>query len=113
MAELRVAVPPSLAGSGLSATTTIGSFTAVTLVDKVPPAACRSVPPAPMFAVWRLVGSAVKVRLPLASIPRLQEHTFFYVYDEVTGLCRWMTAWDTTDADVDSFADVVREELQH
>lgn len=56
--------------------------------------------------------NALFVRLPLASIPRLQEHTFFYVYDEVTGLCRWMTAWDTTDADIDSFADVVREELQ-
>lgn len=55
--------------------------------------------------------NAIFVRLPLAAIPRLQQHAFFYVFDEPTGLCRWMTAWDTSEADVDSFAAAVRAEL--
>lgn len=55
--------------------------------------------------------NAIFVRLPLAAIPRLQQHTYFHVYDEATGLCRWMTAWDTSAADVDRFAAAVRAEL--
>ena len=55
--------------------------------------------------------NAIFVRLPAAAIPRLQQHAFFHVYDEQTGLCRWMTAWDTAEADVDAFAAAVRAEL--
>ena len=55
--------------------------------------------------------NALFVRLPLAAIPRLQARSFFYVWDGQTGVCRWMTAWDTSAADVDEFAAAVRAEL--
>ena len=31
----------------------------------------------------------------------------FYVWDEHTGEVRWMCSWDTTQDDVDSFADAI------
>jgi threonine aldolase len=34
------------------------------------------------------------------------EHPF-YVWDEEDGIARWMCSWDTTDADVDAFAEAV------
>ena len=55
--------------------------------------------------------NAVFVRLPAAAIPRLQRHAFFYVWDETTGICRWMTAWNTAAEDVDWFVARVRDEL--
>jgi threonine aldolase len=33
-----------------------------------------------------------------------QERYAFYVWDESTGEVRWVTSWDTTEADVDGFA---------
>ena len=55
--------------------------------------------------------NAIFARLPLTAIPRLQQRAFFHVYDETAGVCRWMTAWDTTEADVDAFATAVCAEL--
>jgi threonine aldolase len=49
--------------------------------------------------------------LPPAVTARLQEDWPFYVWDEDTGEVRWMTAWDTTQEDVDAFAAQVRLEL--
>ncbi|GIJ44398.1 threonine aldolase [Virgisporangium aliadipatigenens] len=42
---------------------------------------------------------------------RIRKRVRFYDWDRDAGLVRWMTAWDTTEADVDAFAAVVREEL--
>jgi threonine aldolase len=42
---------------------------------------------------------------------RLQERFHFYVWDEHTGEVRWMTAFDTTEEDIDRFAAAVRAEL--
>ena len=42
-------------------------------------------------------------------IAKLREHTFFYVWDELTFECRLMTSWDTTKADIDRFLVRVRE----
>ncbi len=55
--------------------------------------------------------NAVFVRLPAALIPRLQARAFFHVWDEAASVCRWMTSWDTSAADVDAFAAAVRAEL--
>ena len=55
--------------------------------------------------------NALFVRLPAALIPWLQARAFFHVWDEPAGVCRWMTAWDTSAADVDAFAAAVRAEL--
>ena len=39
---------------------------------------------------------------------RLREDFFFYTWDEATGEVRWMCSWDTTEEDVDAFAELVR-----
>jgi threonine aldolase len=42
---------------------------------------------------------------------RIRERVRFYDWDRAAGEVRWMTAFDTTEDDVDAFADVIREEL--
>jgi threonine aldolase len=42
---------------------------------------------------------------------RIRERVRFYDWDRAAGQVRWMTAFDTTEADVDAFVAVVREEL--
>ena len=49
--------------------------------------------------------------LPLAVTGRLQSRYPFYVWDESTGEVRWMTSFDTTEADVDGFAAALRAEM--
>jgi len=41
-------------------------------------------------------------------IPELQKQFFFYEWDEKESVVRWMTSWDTTKDDVDSFIELVR-----
>lgn len=53
--------------------------------------------------------NGVFARVPPAHIPALQERAFFYVWNSETSEVRWMTAWDTTEADVEEFARAVRE----
>jgi len=43
--------------------------------------------------------------LPREAIAPLVEEFDFYVWDERTGEVRWVTSWDTTPEDVESFAD--------
>jgi threonine aldolase len=49
--------------------------------------------------------------LPPAVTERLQKRYPFYVWDDKTGEVRWMTAFDTTEADVDGFAAAIRDEI--
>jgi threonine aldolase len=42
---------------------------------------------------------------------RIRERVRFYDWDRARGEVRWMTAFDTSEADVDAFVDVIREEL--
>jgi threonine aldolase len=42
---------------------------------------------------------------------RIRERVRFYDWNRSAGEVRWMTAFDTTEADVDAFIDVIREEL--
>ncbi len=42
---------------------------------------------------------------------RMRKRVRFYDWDRAGGQVRWMTAWDTTEADVDRFVAVIREEL--
>ena len=53
--------------------------------------------------------NAVFAILPRDAIAPLQQRSFFYVWDEGRGEVRWMTAWDTTEQDVDRFARDVAE----
>jgi threonine aldolase len=47
-------------------------------------------------------------RLPAAAIEPLREWCFFWDWDPSAHQVRWMTAWDTTDEDVDRFVTGVR-----
>ncbi len=52
--------------------------------------------------------NAVFATLDRAHIDALQSRHTFYVWDENADQVRWMTAWSTTEADVDAFAADVR-----
>ncbi|PPK98650.1 L-threonine aldolase [Kineococcus xinjiangensis] len=56
--------------------------------------------------------NAVFAALPEPARRRLQERFAFHVWDEPSGEVRWMTAFDTTAEDVDTFAAAVAEEVR-
>jgi threonine aldolase len=63
----------------------------------------------PGVELWQKVESnAVFTSLQPAHIERLQREWHFYVWDEPANVVRWMTAFDTPEADVDAFAAAVR-----
>jgi threonine aldolase len=51
------------------------------------------------------------VALPPGVADRLRADFRFYDWNPATGEVRWMTAFDTTEADVDAFAAAIRKEL--
>lgn len=53
--------------------------------------------------------NAVFAKIPKAWIKPLRENYFFYVWDEWTFECRWMTSWDTEDSDLEGFAKKLKE----
>jgi threonine aldolase len=57
----------------------------------------------------RVEANGVFATVPAEHIPALQERAAFYVWDPTVAEVRWMTAWDTTEADVERFAAAVRE----
>lgn len=66
----------------------------------------------PGLTITRSVqANAVFAILPREATTRLQERFHFYVWSEQTGEVRWMCAFDTTEQDVDDFAEAIRKEL--
>jgi threonine aldolase len=59
----------------------------------------------------RVEANAVFARIPAAAIAPLQEHFNFTVWNERTSEVRWMTAFDTTAEDVDTFAAAIASEV--
>ncbi len=55
--------------------------------------------------------NAVFATLPTATADRIRDRVRFYDWDRARGEVRWMAAWDTTEADVDTFIAVIREEF--
>ena len=55
--------------------------------------------------------NAVFAVLPTEAADRIRARVRFYDWDRAAGEVRWMCAWDTTEADVDGFVTVIREEL--
>ncbi|MDX6740084.1 low specificity L-threonine aldolase [Actinocorallia sp. A-T 12471] len=55
--------------------------------------------------------NAVFAVLPRETTERLQKRFRFYTWDEQTGEVRWMASYDTTEADIDSFAAAIAAEL--
>jgi threonine aldolase len=63
----------------------------------------------PGVTLWQPVESnAVFAVLDPAHIARLQRDWHFYVWDASAHVVRWMTAFDTTEADVDAFVADIR-----
>jgi threonine aldolase len=52
--------------------------------------------------------NAIFAKIPSKYVPLLQEQYFFYVWDEGTSECRFMTSFDTTEEDVKSFLDLIK-----
>src|SRR5690606_7107798 len=52
--------------------------------------------------------NAVFARLPSRRIDELQAHDVFAVWDSRESIVRWMTSFDTTEAEVDNFAAKIR-----
>ena len=48
--------------------------------------------------------NAVFARLPRKAMDALREKWFFYVWNPADNVARWMTSFDTTEADVEAFA---------
>jgi len=72
----------------------------------------NSVKDIPGLEVTRQVESnAVFARIPSHIIPALQDEFFFYVWDEELSEVRWMCSFDTTEADIESFASLLRSML--
>ncbi len=55
--------------------------------------------------------NAVFAVLPNDAADRIRARYRFYDWDRAAGQVRWMTAFDTTEADVDGFVEAIREEL--
>ena len=55
--------------------------------------------------------NVVFATIPGHAIAPLQERFAFYTWDERSGEVRWMCSWDTTEADVDAFADAIAQQL--
>lgn len=56
--------------------------------------------------------NAVFAILPKDVTERLQKRFRFYTWNEHSGEVRWMASFDTTEADIDTFAAAVAQELQ-
>jgi len=55
--------------------------------------------------------NAVFATLPPGVADTLRESFRFYDWNPATGEVRWMTAWDTTEADIDAFVTAIASEL--
>jgi threonine aldolase len=59
--------------------------------------------------VYPVQANAVFARLRPRHIAALQRNWVFHVWDERKSVVRWMTAFDTTEADVDAFLTSIRD----
>lgn len=53
--------------------------------------------------------NAVFVQIPKTWVKILREEFFFYVWDEKTFECRFMTTWDTTEEDIRQFVGLIQK----
>ncbi len=56
----------------------------------------------------RVESNAVFARIPPTIIPKLQNHYFFYVWDEEQSEVRWMCSFDTKEEDIEGFSSLIR-----
>lgn len=53
--------------------------------------------------------NAVFAKIPSTWVKELRQVSFFYVWDENTFECRWMTSWDTESKEIDLFTQKLKE----
>jgi threonine aldolase len=70
-----------------------------------------SVPAGSLGFSQQTQANAVFALLANDAADRIRERVRFYDWDRARGEVRWMCAFDTTEADIDGFLQVVREEL--
>src|SRR5262249_14696533 len=56
--------------------------------------------------------NGVFAEIPAKYIPALQKKYFFYVWEEETSECRFMTSFDTTEDDIRDFVAIVRKTVK-
>ena len=61
--------------------------------------------------VYEVEANGVFAQIPPQAIAKLQERYFFYVWNEAQSIVRWMCSWDTTEGDVNEFAEFLRTTL--
>jgi threonine aldolase len=59
--------------------------------------------------VQKVEANGVFVQIPRRTIVPLRRKYFFYTWDEAASVVRWMCSWDTTEEDVQEFAQVVAD----
>ncbi|UTT63759.1 threonine aldolase family protein [Microcella humidisoli] len=72
-----------------------------------------SVPAGSLGFSQQTQANAVFALLANDAADRIRERVRFYDWDRARGEVRWMCAFDTTEADIDGFLQVVRQELNH
>jgi len=60
---------------------------------------------------YKVEANGVFVKIPRKAIAKLQKRYFFYMWDELQSMVRWMCSWDTTEADVKQFVEFLRRSL--
>lgn len=50
--------------------------------------------------------------IPGELIPELQKEFFFYTWDEQRNEVRWMTSFDTTENDIHTFGNLLRQKMK-
>ncbi|MFC4588029.1 threonine aldolase family protein [Sphaerisporangium corydalis] len=61
---------------------------------------------------WPVEANAVFAALPAEAIEELRSRYLFHVWDAPSGVVRWMTAFDTSPEDVDTFVADIRQTLK-
>ena len=56
--------------------------------------------------------NALFVRIPKDVISKIQDESFFYTWDDTTGEVRWMTAFDTTEEDINNFIRILKKYMK-
>lgn len=64
----------------------------------------------PQFPIlYPVEANSIFLRLSPKIIPELQKASFFWVWDEANSIVRWMTSWDTTPEDIESFLKILKK----
>ncbi len=59
--------------------------------------------------VWKVEANGVFAQIPIPAIEKIKARYFFYPWIEDEGIVRWMCSFDTTEEDIQQFAQVVNE----